>query len=185
MYLTNFESRSLAEKYGKRIYAMDQDRDRFAGFYHGSKWRYGDYRWFAKRGGVRTTDDGGQFSEDGRQMTDDGKNRRIELEFYCRTPGLEEEPVVLTVSYDGRVLDEVVFPEDGGRRTEDGRQKTDDGGRKTEYTVVRKYELPVIPGEELELELLLEVSRTWIPHEVLGNFDRRELGVGVKLIDGR
>jgi hypothetical protein len=33
-----------------------------------------------------------------------------------------------------------------------------------------------------EQELILEVSRTWIPHEVLGNFDRRELGVGVKVL---
>jgi O-antigen ligase len=190
VYLSNFESKSLAKKYDKRIYAMDQDRDRFGGFFEHWKWSYGDYRWFAKRGGVRTTDDRRQKTEDGRQMTDDGKNRRIELEFYCRTPGLEEEPVVLTVSYDGRVLDEVVFSEDGGRRAEDGRQTTDDGGRRTEdgkqtteYTLVRKYELPVVPGEELEL--LLEVSRTWIPHEVLGNFDRRSLGVGVKLIDDR
>ncbi|EFK08087.1 conserved hypothetical protein [delta proteobacterium NaphS2] len=31
--------------------------------------------------------------------------------------------------------------------------------------------------------MLLKVSRTWISHEVLGNFDRRELGIGVKVID--
>jgi len=36
-------------------------------------------------------------------------NRRIALEFYCLTPGLEKEPVVLRVIYDGRVLDEIVF----------------------------------------------------------------------------
>jgi len=42
--------------------------------------------------------------------------------------------------------------------------------------------LPVVNGDD---ELLLEVSRTWIPHEVLGNFDRRELGIGVKLIEDR
>ena len=48
--------------------------------------------------------------------------------------------------------------------------------------VRREYELPVVNGDD---ELLLEVSRTWIPHEVLGNFDRRELGVGVKLIEDR
>ena len=42
-------------------------------------------------------------------------NRRIGLEFYCLTPGLEEEPVVLTVKYDGRILDEVVFGGKGQR----------------------------------------------------------------------
>jgi len=50
VYLSNFESRSLAEKYGLKIYAMDQDRDRFGGFFqHSKRWKYGDYRWCGKR----------------------------------------------------------------------------------------------------------------------------------------
>ena len=49
-------------------------------------------------------------------------------------------------------------------------------------TVRRDYELPVGDGDD---ELILEVSRTWIPHEVLGNFDRRKLGVGVRVIEDR
>jgi hypothetical protein len=54
VYLGNFESKSLAEKYGKRIYAKDQDRDRFGGFFETSKrWRYGGYRWFSKVGAVK------------------------------------------------------------------------------------------------------------------------------------
>jgi hypothetical protein len=54
VYLSNFESRGLAEKYGKRIYAIDQNRDRFGGFFEPSKrWKYGDYRWFGKRGAVK------------------------------------------------------------------------------------------------------------------------------------
>ena len=146
VYLGNFESRSLAEKYGKRIYDLDQGRDRFGGFFENWKWSYGDHRWFGKKAAVYVPD-GGEF----------------ELEFHCRTPDLEVEPVVLKVSFDGRVLDEVVFSE-----------------KKTGYSVRRKYELPVRSGEEQEL--ILEVSRTWIPHEHLKNFDRRELGVGVKVL---
>ena len=43
VYLSDFESKGLAQKYGKRIYAMKQDRDRFAGFFQPSKrWKYGD-----------------------------------------------------------------------------------------------------------------------------------------------
>ena len=64
-------------------------------------------------------------------------------------------------------------------RTEGGGRKTDDGRRKTEYTVKRTYELPV---ELEEQELILEVSRTWIPHGHLKNFDRRKLGVGVRIL---
>ena len=113
--------------------------------------------------GGQRTEDGGQRTEDRRQRTEDGGRRVIALEFYCRTPGLEEEPVVLKVYYDGRVLDEVVFSE-----------------KKTGYSVMRKYELPVTPGDEQAL--ILEVSRTWIPHEVLKNFDRRKLGLGVRIV---
>jgi O-Antigen ligase len=155
VYLSNFESRSMAEKYDKRIYAMDQERDRFGGFFEHWKWSYGDYRWFGKKAAVYVPDGG-----------------EVELEFYCWTPGLHKEPVFLKVFYGGRVLDEVVFS--GG--LEKKKEKKKEEGQ----TVRRKYELPVTPGEEQKL--LLEVSRTWIPHEVLGNFDRRSLGVGVKVL---
>ena len=60
VYLSNFESRSLADKYGLNIYAMDQDRDNFAGFFQPSqRWKYGDYRWSGKKGSILTS---GQWS---------------------------------------------------------------------------------------------------------------------------
>ena len=88
VYLSNFESRSLAEKYGLNIYAMDQARDRFAGFFqHSKRWKYGDYRWSGKRAEIYVPDGG------------------VELEFHCRTPGVEKEPLVLTVFNDGKLID--------------------------------------------------------------------------------
>jgi hypothetical protein len=169
VYLNNFESKSLVTKYGLEIYAMDQDRDRFGGFFqHSKRWKYGDYRWSGKKGAIYVP--GGGI---------------IQLDFRCETPDAEKEPVVLTVSNNGIVLDKISF------------SKKD--------TVRRKYELPVTSGNEKgqrsrqkdggqaevrglgseggkEQKLLLEVSRTWIPHDVLGNFDRRELGIGVKIV---
>jgi hypothetical protein len=190
VYLGNFESRGLAEKYGKRIYALDQDRDRFAGFFQPSKrWTYGEYRWFSKRGAVKLKAQRskvkGREGERSKVKGEGYSNRWIGLEFYCRTPGLEKEPVVLKVFFDGRVLDEIFFPEDRGQRKEVGGRKAEGGGRKTEYTVRRTYDLPVTSGEEQAL--VLEVSRTWIPHEVLKNFDRRKLGMGVRILgeDGK
>jgi len=173
--LSNFESKSLAEKYNKRLYAMDQELDRFAGFFHPSKrWKYGDYRWLGKKGAIYVPGGG-----------------KIELDFHCRTPELEKEPLLLTVFHDGRVLDEISFSgqkgEDRGRKTENRsqnvRSKKQKRGKKKKggYTVRRKYQLPVTPGETQDL--ILEVSRTWNPHNVLGNFDRRELGLGVKIIE--
>lgn len=210
VYLSNFESRSLAEKYGLNIYAMDQDRDRFGGFYQESKrWKYGDYRWCGKRGSVamrraqsaergaqgekdehrtsnieRPTSNGGMDEKKGKDpseirsavtdvpqlnrkngQVERGKNftgqGMVEFEFYCRTPGVEKEPVVLTVFHDGKLIDEISFRKEGSVR--------------------KKYEVPEIAGEEKEL--VLEVSRTWVPHDVLGNFDRRELGVGVRIVN--
>lgn len=74
---------------------------------------------------------------------------------------MEKEPVVLTVFHDGKLIDEISFIKKGTAR--------------------KKYEVPEIAGEEKEL--VLEVSRTWVPHDVLGNFDRRELGVGVRIVN--
>ena len=178
VYLGNFEAKSLAEKYGLRIYAMDQDRDRFAGFFQDSqRWKYGDYRWSGKRGSVgirgqgsgvrgqirrlRRLDGSGEKGKDSGQRSEVGGRRAIEIEFHCRTPGVEEEPVVLTVFHDGKPIDTISFTKKGSVR--------------------KKYELQETPGEEKGQRLVLEVSRTWIPHEHLGNFDRRELGVGVKI----
>jgi len=71
-----------------------------------------------------------------------------------------EEQVVLMVFHDGKLIDNISFRKKGSVR--------------------KKYELFEIAGKEEQL--LLEVSRTWIPHEHLRNFDRRKLGVGVKIV---
>ena len=83
-------------------------------------------RYLETEDGFQRTDDGGQTTEDRRQTTDDRGLRVVALEFYCQTPGLEEEPVVLKVYYDGRVLDEVVFSGESeevkGKRRKRGRR---------------------------------------------------------------
>ena len=182
VYSSNFESRNLSEKYDKRIYAMDQDRDRFAGFFHYSKrWEYGDYRWSGKQGAIYVPGGG-----------------EIKLEFQCRTPDAEKDPVLLNVLHDGRVLDQIVFggdkPQLNTRRMPDStEQGAEDGGQKSEvsvqrsehgnriwFTVIRKYALPKTPDEDQRL--VVKVSRTWNPHNDSGNFDRRELGIGVKVL---
>ncbi|MFH1954132.1 MAG: O-antigen ligase family protein [Pseudomonadota bacterium] len=158
VYLGNFESRSLAQKYGLRIYAMDQERDKFAGFFqHSKRWQYGDYRWSGKRGSVVVS---GQGAGGRGQKGKEGGQGVVEFEFHCRTPGVEKEPVVLTVFHDGKLIDKISFTKKGSIR--------------------KKYDLQETSGKTQEL--ILEVSRTWNPHNILGNFDRRELGVGVKIL---
>ncbi|MFO7987265.1 MAG: hypothetical protein R6U38_15510, partial [Desulfatiglandaceae bacterium] len=63
---------------------------------------------------------------------------------------------------------------------EEERRSEEKNGKDGEYTVRRRYQLPETAGEE---KLVIEVSRTWVPHNHLGNFDRRELGVGVKKVN--
>jgi len=172
VYLGNFESKDLAEKYGLRIYALGQDQDRFAGFYQPSqRWTYGDYRWSGERGAIYVPENRGQETEGGRP-------RLVVLEFHCMTPGTEDDPVVVTVSHEGRVLDKIVFKGMGGE-TQSAQQKAK-GKKLRGESIVRRYDIPDVPGKEERL--LMKVSRTWIPHNHLGNFDRRELGVGVKIL---
>lgn len=144
VYAAHFESRDLAAKYGLRIYDQDQERDRYAGFFQPSqRWQYGDYRWSGKRGAIYVPGGGD-----------------VGLEFRCQTPGVEKEPLVLTVVHEGRVLDTISFSK--------------------EESVIKKYLLPEMPGEEHKI--VLEVSRTWNAHKYLNNYDRRNFGVGVKKI---
>ena len=89
---------------------------------------------------------------------------------------MENDPVTVTVSHEGEVLDRIVF----GARVEGGAKLKANSSKVEGVSVKRRYELPETPGEEQRLDV--EVSRTWIPHAYLGNFDRRELGVGVKLL---
>jgi O-antigen ligase len=200
VYLSNFESKSLADKYGLKIYAMDQERDRFAGFFqHSKRWKYGDYRWSGKKGAIYVP--GGGI---------------IELDFRCETPDAEKEPVVLTVSNDGRVLDKISFSKkdtvrrkyelpvtsgnEKGQRSEVRGQRSEVRGQRSEVRGQRsevRGQRSEVRGQRSEVrgqrsedrgrgseggkeqKLLLEVSRTWNPHKYLGNFDRRDLGVGV------
>lgn len=202
-YVSNSESRNLAQKYDLRIYGMEQDRDRFAGFFqHSQRWKYGDYRWCGKKGAIYLVEDGGQRTEDGGRRIEDERQGSIELEFYCRTPGMDKEPVEVTVSHEGKILDTIVFggtSEERGARSKEQessvpsvratpvKQKITKGltgqagqTKLKAETIRRRYELPKTPGEEQRLDI--EVSRTWIPHNHLGNFDRRQLGVGVKIL---
>jgi hypothetical protein len=213
VYLGNFESRSLAKKYGMNIYATDQDRDRFAGFFQESqRWKYGDYRWCGKRGSVRVRRAQGAEREaqrvpgstpvrsagptgqagQGIEVAGQGQgNGAVEIEFYCRTPGVEKEPVVVRVLHDGKMIDEISFAKKGSvrRRYELEAQSLKQSAPRLntlEGNPVQRgregRERRAVSRKEREQKLLLEVSRTWIPHEHLGNFDRRKLGIGVKIV---
>ena len=143
VYGANFESRALANKYGVRIYAMEPDLDRFSGFFQRlSRWQYGDYKWCGKKGAVYFPGGGD-----------------VALELKCQTPGVESNPLVVTVFHSDRVLDTIIFS--------------------TEGAITKKFSLPAASTSE---PLILEVSRTWIPHHYLKNFDRRQLGIGVRII---
>jgi O-antigen ligase len=83
----------------------------------------------------------------------------VALELKCQTPDAESNPLVVTVFHRGRVLDTIVFSSEG--------------------TVTKKFSLPAVNTSET---LILDVSRTWIPHHNLKNFDRRQLGIGVRII---
>ena len=92
VYLFDSGSKSLAEKYGLKIYAKDQERDKYVGFYHREKWPTGYYRWSGRKA---------MAAVDGSGV--------IELDFQCHTPGVEKEPVILLVSLDGKRIDKVRF----------------------------------------------------------------------------
>ena len=145
-------SQDLADRYGLRVYAQEQDWHDYSGFYHKEKWGERFYRWSGEQGGVKT--------EDGRQRTEDGGQRAegggsvVEFDVQCHTPGVEKEAVVVTVSLDGKSIDEIVF----NRKESKIRWYFVGNGRN---------------------EFLFDVSRTWNPRKLGISQDSRDLGVAV------
>jgi len=53
VYFTGRGSQDLADKYGLRVYAQDQDWHNYHGFYGKEKWEKGFYRWSGRKGLVK------------------------------------------------------------------------------------------------------------------------------------
>ncbi len=161
VYLNNFESRGLAEKYGLEFYEKNQDSNRYFGFYWREKWPMGYYRWSGPRASVvmRRAQSGerGAQGEDGKR---DGwmNGGVVEFDIQCHTPGVEKEPVNVVISLDGERIDEVCFVRKG--------------------SVKRQY---YVKGNTKDQghEFIFDVSRTWNPKKLGISEDMRDLGVGV------
>ncbi len=91
VYLSNFESKDLAEKYGLEVYREDQDKYRYFGFYPVLN-EDGKYRWSGKRASI-----------------DISGAKMVEMDFKCDTDGVEKEPVVLSIFQDQTLLDKILF----------------------------------------------------------------------------
>jgi O-antigen ligase len=174
VYLSNFESKDLAEKYGLEVYAQDQDSNRYFGFYEREKWPEGYYRWSGPRARCSVRGQGSVVS--GQKEKDDRGQRTgvkglVGFDFVCGTPGVEKEPVRVIVSLDGKPIDEIVFDRNGGEQRwyyVKGKGQGA-GGRGQEA----KSE------ENQKHEFLFDVSRTWNPKKMGISGDVRDLGVAV------
>ncbi len=129
---------------------------RISGMEHGA--------WSGKgeRGSGGEGEKGGTFESQGSEVG----GQIVEFDVHCHTPGVEKEPVVVTVSLDGRVADDIVFDSRGDKKLwyylghESGVSSQGSG----------------VGGNH---EILFEVSRTWNPKRMMMSVDERDLGVAV------
>ena len=180
VYLSNFGSIGLAEKYGLAYYEKNPGSNKYFGFYNRENWPTGIFRWSGKQGMIKISGResvvSGQkgkesdkirrlrgIGEKGKDNKKDGwmnggldekRGKVVEFDFVCSTPGVEEEPVSVTVSLDGKVVDEIVF---AGK-----------GNKKRWYYVGN--------GQHA---FLFDVSRTWNPGKMGISADERDLGIAV------
>jgi hypothetical protein len=138
VYFLGYGSVSLAKKYGMEIYGMDKDRDNYIGFYPEERRHWRPYRWSGKTSLIKTPGNG-----------------IIALGFECHTPGIEKEPVVLSVYVDGEFMDMITFAKKRGFRRFYFLEKRNEDNHK----------------------ILLRVSRTWNPKKMGTGDDWRDLGV--------
>ncbi len=92
-YLLNYQSHALAMKYGLRVYAPDQDVDRYFGFYPRETWEGGEiYRWTGKRAVVKLDRPG-----------------VYKVKFFCNAPNMSVNPIVMDVFLDSSPIDRITF----------------------------------------------------------------------------
>ena len=126
---------SLKRRFSVSAYLPDEAAE-FEGFYRPETGPSGEFRWMSRRGIVNVS-----------------RATPFRLSITCDHPDAESDPVVLSLSFEGRDAGSIVFRRPG--------------------TVERRFDFGV-PGA-----LRLSVSRTFRPG---GEADRRELGVSVSAI---
>ena len=93
VYAGNFQSRKLAEKYGLHVYGIDQNFDRFLGFYPKENWgEKGVFRWTGQKAILKPEATG-----------------VMQVKFFCGAPGLTNNPLVLDVRRNGHPVDQITF----------------------------------------------------------------------------
>ncbi len=92
-YLSNVQSRRLAERYGVERYATQRGAIRYVGFYGREEWgRQGVFRWSGPRAEIRLPYAG-----------------MVGFTLACNAPGLALDPMVLDVTLNGRPIDRYTF----------------------------------------------------------------------------
>jgi hypothetical protein len=125
---------SLKRRFAVEAYLPDERTD-FEGFYRPETGEAGEFRWMR-----------------GRAIVNARRSAPFRLSFSCGHPDADREPVVLSLRFEGRELEPVVFRRPG--------------------SIERRFDLGR-PGA-----LRLVVSRTFRP----GGADRRELGIAVSSV---
>jgi len=122
VYFTGRGSQGLAEKYGLRVYAKDQNWHNYLGFYPMEKGPSGDFRWSGKEGMIRIHGDG-----------------LLEIRLDCDTPGMDKEPVMVEISVDDQPVDRLVFEGIGSRTWWYWLKKRDKGPHEVQIKVSRTW----------------------------------------------
>ncbi|MBI5675577.1 MAG: O-antigen ligase family protein [Nitrospirae bacterium] len=89
-------SKKISEKYGLWVYATDQNRDNYIGFFSPEKWKTGKYRWSQKEGILVIK---------GHSI--------VELSFHASHPDIEKKPVMLNILLNKEPFDKVIFTKEG------------------------------------------------------------------------
>ena len=93
VYAADFESRKLAVKEKLNIYSLDQEQNKYLGFYQAEQWgEQGIFRWTGSDAVIKLP-----------------RAALFQLTFVCSAPDLADNPLVLSVDDGNRQVDEISF----------------------------------------------------------------------------
>ena len=128
----------LREKYDLRAY-LPEEAAEFEGFFRPEKWPQGEFRWMGRRGLINVERKG-----------------PLELTIACNQPDMDREPVLVSVSFNGKPVWSL------------------------------RFDRPALQAKTFAFEdpgvLIVTASQTWRPRDRDPAGDSRELGVAISVV---
>lgn len=150
VYANDFESKKLADKEKMKIYSLDQEQDKYLGFYSAERWgEQGIFRWTGSAAIIKLP-----------------RAEMFKLTFVCSAPDLAGNPLILSVYDEKRQVDEISFSQQKSITREYFLPRAKDEDTKLSFHVSRTWNLRKLGVADDRRNLGVAISEVKVIEEI-------------------